>query len=179
MFWWKVYSHEIIITINVINLSIIYYCFFLLAFLVYWLSFRGKSNWHNICTSIKFKVYNNIVSQRPYIIYQVCRNYIFCLAETLKSLGQHFPFSPHHSESHSVKTDTLQPHGMIACQDPRAMEFSRQECWSSSLPLLQGIFPTQRSNQSPLHCRWILSQLLYQRSLFFPQSLEINNLISF
>ena len=30
--------------------------------------------------------------------------------------------------------------------------------------LLQGIFPTQESNQSLLHCRWILYQLSYQRS---------------
>ena len=30
--------------------------------------------------------------------------------------------------------------------------------------LLQGIFPTQESNQSLLHCRWILYQLSYQGS---------------
>ena len=33
-----------------------------------------------------------------------------------------------------------------------------------SLPLLQQIFPTQESNWSPLHCRWIPYQLSYQRS---------------
>ena len=31
--------------------------------------------------------------------------------------------------------------------------------------LLQGIFPTQESNRDLLHCRWILYQLSYQRSL--------------
>ena len=31
-----------------------------------------------------------------------------------------------------------------------------------SLSLLQGIFPTQESNQGLLHCRWILYQLSYQ-----------------
>ena len=31
-----------------------------------------------------------------------------------------------------------------------------------SLSLLQGIFPTQESNQGLLHCRWILYQLNYQ-----------------
>ena len=31
-----------------------------------------------------------------------------------------------------------------------------------SLFLLQGIFPTQASNQGLLHCRWILYQLSYQ-----------------
>ena len=34
-----------------------------------------------------------------------------------------------------------------------------------SLSLLQQIFPTQESNQGLLHCRWILYQLNYQRSL--------------
>ena len=33
-----------------------------------------------------------------------------------------------------------------------------------SLSLLQGIFPTQESNQSLLHCRWILYQLSHQGS---------------
>jgi len=33
-----------------------------------------------------------------------------------------------------------------------------------SLSLLQGIFPTQESNWSLLHCRWILYQLRYQGS---------------
>ena len=32
------------------------------------------------------------------------------------------------------------------------------------LSLLQGIFPTQRSNPGLLHCRWILYQLSYERS---------------
>ena len=31
-----------------------------------------------------------------------------------------------------------------------------------SLSLLQGIFPTEESNQNLLHCRWILYQLSYQ-----------------
>ena len=43
-----------------------------------------------------------------------------------------FPFIQW-SESHSVVSDSLQPHGL-------SMEFSRPEYWSGSL--LQGIFPT-------------------------------------
>ena len=35
-----------------------------------------------------------------------------------------------------------------------------------SLSLLQGIFPTQESNQDLLHCRLILYQLSYQESLW-------------
>ena len=34
-----------------------------------------------------------------------------------------------------------------------------------SLSLLQGIFPTQESNQGLLHCRWILYQLSYKEAL--------------
>ena len=34
----------------------------------------------------------------------------------------------------------------------------------ASLSLLQGIFPTQESNQGLLHCRWILYQLSYQEN---------------
>ena len=34
-----------------------------------------------------------------------------------------------------------------------------------SLSLLQVIFPTQESNTGLLHCRWILCQLRYKRSL--------------
>ena len=33
-----------------------------------------------------------------------------------------------------------------------------------SLPLLQGIFPTQESNRGPLHCRQILYQLSHEGS---------------
>ena len=36
-----------------------------------------------------------------------------------------------------------------------------------SLSLLQGSFPTQKSDQGLLHCRQILYQLSYQGSLFF------------
>ena len=35
-----------------------------------------------------------------------------------------------------------------------------------NLSLLQGIFPTQESNQGLLHCRWIPYQLSYQENLF-------------
>ena len=50
----------------------------------------------------------------------------------------------------------------------QSMEFSRLFSrileYSSSLSLLQGIFPTQESNPGLLHCRWILSQLSHQAS---------------
>ena len=59
------------------------------------------------------------------------------------------------SESVSVVSDSLRPHGL-------SMEFSRQNTGVGSLSLLQGIFPTQESNWGLLHCRWILYQLSYQ-----------------
>ena len=40
-----------------------------------------------------------------------------------------------------------------------------------SLSLLQGIFPTQESNQDLLHCRWIIYPLSYQGSLMDGQGL--------
>ena len=38
----------------------------------------------------------------------------------------------------------------VAGQAPLSMEFSRQEYWRVSHSLLQGIFPTQQSNQALL-----------------------------
>ena len=48
-----------------------------------------------------------------------------------------------------------------------------------SLSLLQGIFPTQESNQGLLHCRRILYQLSYQGSLFISLVSIISNNASF
>ena len=47
--------------------------------------------------------------------------------------------------------------------------FFRPECWSGRLSFLQGIFPTQGSNQGLLHCRWISYQLSHKGS---PRILE-------
>ena len=44
------------------------------------------------------------------------------------------------------------------------MGFPRQEYWSGSHFLLQGVFPTQDSNPSLPHCSQILYQLNHQRS---------------
>ena len=73
-------------------------------------------------------------------------------AEKLKSEG----------ESHSIVSDSATPRTI------QSMQFSRPE-YRSSLSLLQGIFPTQGSNRSLLHCRQILHQLSYQGS---PRILE-------
>ena len=46
----------------------------------------------------------------------------------------------------------------------QSLKFARLEYWSGSPSLLQGIFPTQESNQGLRYCRRILYQLSYQRS---------------
>ena len=75
------------------------------------------------------------------------------------------------SESHSVMSDSLWPHGLYSpCNSPG------QNTGVGSHSLLQGIFPTQRSNQGLLHCRQTLNQLSYQEimytchfKIFFPK----------
>ena len=66
------------------------------------------------------------------------------------------------SESCSVMSDSLQPHG-------HPWNSLDQNTGVGSLSLLQGIFPTQESNPGLLHCRWILYQLSYKGS---PRKLE-------
>ena len=63
------------------------------------------------------------------------------------------------SESHSVMSDSLQPHGLYS---PRNSPV--QNTGVGSLSLLQGIFPTQGSNPGLPNCRQILYQLSHQGS---------------
>jgi len=56
---------------------------------------------------------------------------------------------------------SLQPHGLYSPWNSLG-----QNSGVGSLSLLQGIFPTQESNQGLLHCRWILYQLSYKGSPF-------------
>ena len=63
------------------------------------------------------------------------------------------------SESHSVVSDSLRPHGWYSpCNSPG------QNTGVGSLSLLQGIFPTQGSNPDLPHCRRILYQLSHKES---------------
>ena len=68
------------------------------------------------------------------------------------------------SESRSVVSDSLRPHGLYSPWNSPG-----QNTGVGSLPLLQGIFPSQGSNPGLLHCRWILYQLSHKRS---PRILE-------
>ena len=61
------------------------------------------------------------------------------------------------SESHSVVSNFLQPHGLYS-----PWNSSGQNAGVGSCSLLQGIFPTQELNWGLLHCRWIFYQLSCQ-----------------
>ena len=63
------------------------------------------------------------------------------------------------SESHSVMSDSLGPHGLYSPWNSPG-----QSTGVGSLSLLQGIFPNEESNPGPPHCRQILYQLSLQRS---------------
>ena len=60
------------------------------------------------------------------------------------------------SESCSVISNSLWSHGLYSPWNSPS-----QNTGVGSLFLLQGIFPTHKSNGSLLHCRWILDQLSY------------------
>ena len=63
------------------------------------------------------------------------------------------------SESRSVVSDSLRPHGLYSPWNSPG-----QNTGVGSLSLLQGIFPTQGLNPSLPHHRWILYQLSHQGS---------------
>ena len=61
------------------------------------------------------------------------------------------------SESYSVLSDSLRPHGLY-----NPWISPGQNTGVGSLSLLQGIFPTWESNPGLLHCRWTLYQLSHK-----------------
>ena len=66
-------------------------------------------------------------------------------------------FNMFESESRSVVSDSLQPHGLYNLWNSPG-----QNTGVGSLSLLQGIIPTQGSNPGLPHCRQVLFQLSYQ-----------------
>ena len=71
---------------------------------------------------------------------------------------------PSESESRSVVSDSLQPHGLYS-----PWNSSGQNTGEGSLFLLQGIIPTQGLNPGLLHGKWLLYKLSHQAS---PRKLE-------
>ena len=88
---------------------------------------------------------------------QSCVTFIL-QARILESVA--FPFSREASQS------GLEPRSPALQADslPAEPQGKPKNIGVGSLSLLQGIFPTQESNQGLLHCRWILYQLSYQGS---------------
>ena len=72
------------------------------------------------------------------------------------------------SESHSVVSDSQQPHGLYSLWNSLG-----QNTGVGNLSLLQGIFPTQGQNPGLPYCRQILYQLSYKGSLLH-QNLNCN-----
>ena len=68
------------------------------------------------------------------------------------------------SESLSVVSDSLRPHGLYSPRNSPG-----QNTGVGSLSLFQGIFPTQESNPGLLHYTWILYELSHKGS---PRILE-------
>ena len=67
------------------------------------------------------------------------------------------PWGELSSESHSVVSDSLRPHGLYSPWNSPG-----QNTGVGILSLLQGIFPTQGSNSGLPHCRQIIYQLSHQ-----------------
>ena len=87
-----------------------------------------------------------------------------CLLHLLHWQTDSLPLSPPESESHSVVSDSLGPHGLYSPWNSPS-----HNTGVGSLFLLQGIFPIQGLNPGILQCRWILYELSYKGS---PRILE-------
>ena len=91
-----------------------------------------------------------------------CSNRLPSPAQTLSVKGPRFTIPE--SESCSVVSHSLQPHGLWLARLLCTWNFPGQNTGVGSLSLLQGIFPTQGLNPGLPHCRWILYHLSHQGS---------------
>ena len=89
---------------------------------------------------------------------QLCR--LFVTPWTIQSMEFPRP-SPRDLPNPEIE---LRPSALQADSLPAEPQGKPKNTGVSSLSLLQWIFPTQESNRSLLHCRWILHQLSYQGS---------------
>ena len=101
------------------------------------------------------------------------RTRVSCIAGGLFS--SKFPFtSPMWSESCSVVSSSLPPHGLYSPQNSLG-----QNTGVGSLSLLQGIFPTQGLNPGLPHCWQVLYQLSHQGSPYLPYALLLFSRLEF
>ena len=89
-----------------------------------------------------------------------------CLIQILVSLAPKVHPSKCESESHSVVSHSLRPHGCKVSSVHGILQARILE-WVA-IPSLQRIFPIQGSNSSFLHCRQLLYHRSHQGSLMEP-----------
>ena len=77
------------------------------------------------------------------------------------------------SESHSVVSDSLRPHGLYI-----PWNFPGQDTEVGSFSLLQGIFPSQGWNPCLPHCRCILYQMSTELFVFPYYSFDVCSVCS-
>ena len=80
---------------------------------------------------------------------------VYCWAVQQSPLRQATMYDYNESEGPTVMSNSLRPHGLYSSWNSPG-----QNTGAGSLSLLQGIFPTHRSNPCLPHCR----QILYQQS---------------
>ena len=108
------------------------------------------------------KVHEKSVLRESDVLYLLCPSIHVCIP-LLKEFHSVFIFRSFlsnpflESESCSVMSDSSWLHELYSPWNSLS-----QNTWVGSLSLLQGIFPTQESNQGLPHCRQILYQLSYQ-----------------
>ena len=91
-------------------------------------------------------------------------NFFFFFFLLLSHPGSHSFNHESESESHSVVSNSLWPHGLHSPWNSPG-----RNTGVGSLSLLQGIFPTQGSNPGLLHCRQIFYQLSHKGSTGIPE----------
>ena len=144
--WFQVYSKVVQLYTHVYDLGLTYtYCEWVSESHIYvYLSgidiyILWVSEWKShICISI-WDWHIHTVSEWVKVTYM----YIY--------LGLTYTYYEWVSESHSVVSDSLQPHGLYGPSNSLG-----QNIGACSLSLLQGIFPTQGLNPGLPHCRQIL-----------------------
>ena len=137
--------------------------------------FNGQAEriWENSVTRVSVSLSVKWVYNRPYInifwgvsdneSHSVVSNSLWLQILQARILGWlTFPFSRDlPNPGIKPRSSTLQVDSL-----PAKPQGKSKNTGVDSLSLLQWIFPTQESNQGPLHCRRVLYQPSYQESLF-------------
>ena len=101
------------------------------------------------------------MGKEPLVLYLECFFHYFMFLPRHSTLQTNS--CSYESESHSVVSDSLQPHGLYSQWNSPG-----RNTGVGSLSLLQGIFPTLGLNPGLPHCRWLLYQLSHKGSQDVP-----------